>query len=112
MASKNSVLALELTTFNSASLTAAYQAINVNGFQHPLFLLRIVNNATTAITISYDGITDHDYIAPNSTTQIPFQTNGQPNNFCAGMKQGTEVFVKGTAGVGTVAVAGYYQPTQ
>ncbi len=112
MAATNFVVPLKLATFNSASLTGAYQVVDALGLPHSVFLLRIINNATTAVQISYNGIDDHDYIRPNSELQLSFQNNSQPNNFIANMRQGTKIYVKGTAGVGTIAVTGYFQPTQ
>lgn len=105
---QNSIKALVLSTFNSASLTAGYQVINSGGFAFPVLFLRIVNNASTAITISYDGINDNEYLAPNSSFNFPTQTNSLPNAQVAQFNARTQVWVKGTAGSGTIALSGYY----
>lgn len=104
----DSVKAITLTVFNSASLTSNYQVINTNGFAKPIMFMRIVNDATTAITISYDGVTDNEYIRTTDSFNFPCQANSQPNAQKALLKAGTKVYVKGTAGVGSITLSGYY----
>jgi hypothetical protein len=105
---KNSVHAIALTSFNSASLTSSYQAINASGFEKAIFFLRIVNDSSVNITISYDGVTDHEFIVDGSVFELATQTNGQPGAQVALFSVGTVVYVKGTAGTGTITVSGYY----
>lgn len=113
MAHKNRILAIPLTSFAAASLTASYQAINSNGLDEACFLLRIINENSTGITISYDGINDHDFLAgtaaaiPREILELDFSAgshSGSPLKFAKGMK----VYVKGSAGVGTIYLSGYY----
>ena len=114
MSLQNRVKFIPLTSFNGASLTANYQAINSNGLSEACFLIRIVNDCTTDITISYDGITDHDHLAgtaasiPRETLQIPFPQNSASSGLVL-IPKGTVVYVKGTAGIGVIYLAGYYQ---
>lgn len=111
MANQNIIKAITLTTFNSAAVIATYQAINgPNGLDHPCVVLKINNTSTTAITISYDGITDHEYLAANQFLVLDAQTNSNPKGNVCNFKRGTIVYVKGVAGVGTIALSGYYQP--
>lgn len=111
MSVKNTVSAIPLTTIASTALIATYQAINASGLPKACFLVRIVNGGTTAITISYDGATDHEYLRAGSELNLNLQANAQPNNSFAHMKAGTIVYVKGTAGAsGDIALSGYYQP--
>ncbi len=107
--SRNSVKALELATFNSASLSSSYQAIDADGFLKSPFFIRIVNAASTAITVSYDGTTDNEYIPANGVFELNSQQNAQPNNWVCKWPIGTVVYIKGTAGTGTIALSGYYQ---
>lgn len=106
------VKAIPLTTFNSAALLAGYQVINVNGLPQQCFLVRIVNDSTTGVFISYDGSTDNDYIPSHTTAdcvlQVASQTNAQPNAQKALFAKGTQVFVRGAAGVGLITLSGYY----
>jgi hypothetical protein len=110
MAVKSSVQAVPLTSLSSAFLTAAYDSINSAGLPQSCFLLKIVSTSTTGVTISYDGVTDHDYLPAGLTMEVNAQTNSQPNNWIANFQKGTVVWVKGTAGTGNIYVVGYFQP--
>lgn len=111
MALKNSVQAIALTNIASSTLTTSYQAINPNGLTQACFMIRIMNSSTQAVTLSYDGTTDHEFILSNSTLQIDPQINSQPNNNIAKFSANTVVYVKGTAGTGNIYLSGYYQPS-
>jgi len=110
MAVKNSVNQIPLTSINSAAFTGAYQLISgAAGITNSCFLIRIINNSNQNITISYDGVNDHDFLPTLMTLQLPFQSNSQPNNFNANLSKGTKIYVKGAAGAGLVYLAGYFQ---
>jgi hypothetical protein len=72
--------------------------------------LRIINNSDVGLEISYDGSTQHDFVAANTTLNLPVQTNSQPTNKTALFPKGTTVYVNGSTGTGVVYLAGYYQP--
>jgi len=62
--------------FNPASLTGSYQALNGSGFSDSVKILKIYNGSTTvSIDISLDGVNDHDFIPPEGTLIVDFQTN-------------------------------------
>lgn len=71
--------------FNPASLTGTYQVINGAGtqsnvsqvgFSDTVKILKIYNPSTSvSIDISLDGINDHDFIPPQGTLIVDFQTN-------------------------------------
>lgn len=104
------VKAIPLESINSATLLATYQPINSDGLPEACFVLRIINGGTTAVTVSYDGVNDHDVIFTNSIFQLPTPINTRLTSQGALFSKGTVVYVKGTPGVGSVALAGYYQP--
>lgn len=114
MTLQNRVKNIPLTNFNAASLTNNYQAINSSGISNQCFLLRIINDSTANITISYDGINDHDHLAgtaasiPRETLEVPLSQNSSSSGLILFAK-GTIVYIKGTAGIGTIYLAGYYQ---
>ncbi len=111
MSVKNSVSPITLTSFDSANLTANYQLLTgAMGIPHPLFYLKIINSSTLVVTVSYDGVNDHDVIFGQTTQSINFQTNNQPTNQNALLPQGTKVYVKGNAGVGLIYLSGWFQP--
>jgi len=105
---QNSVKAIDLTIVNSAVIPGAYAAAADVVIEKALFYIRIVNDATTAITISYNGIDDHEYIAPNSFFELNAQANSQPNNQVCLFSVNSTVFIKGVAGVGSISISGYY----
>lgn len=112
MSVKNVVQPIEVQTIDSGSVGASYTAINSSGIEEPIFLIRITNDSNQAITISYDGSTDHDYILAGDSVLYNFQTNARPYTGMAALNIGTVVYVKGTSGTGTIAIAGWYQATR
>jgi hypothetical protein len=113
MSVKNIVLAIPLTSIDSATFTGVYQPINPNGLDRPCFLIRITNDSNVDVTISGNGTTDNDFIRAGETLQLNFQTNSQPGNYVANLAKGTIIYVKGSAGVGnsgSIYLAGYFQP--
>lgn len=105
---------LDLSTLNSATLTASYQELNSTGFPGNLFWLRIENASTANITISYDGINDHEFL-PATAAGIPRESliidfTGSPSSpGFVYLRKGTKVYVKGSAGVGNITMSGFYQ---
>lgn len=111
MAYKNKVLPIPLTSIDSATFTGAYQLLSgAGGITNPCIMLHIANNANVSVTISYDGVNDHDFLLANSQRELNFQTNANAQNWAASLAQGTKVYVKGAAGLGSVYLSGFYQP--
>jgi len=112
MAVKNSIKAIPLSSIDSATFTGAYQLLSgAAGITNACFMLRITNNSTVPVTVSYDGVNDHDFVLNATTLVVPPSTISQPNNFLANFAQGQKVYVKSGAGVGLVYLAGYFQPS-
>lgn len=109
MAVKNSVYAIELTSIDSATFTGSYQAINSGGLTSPCFILRIVNNSTEDVTVSYNGTTDNEFVPKATQLNLTLQTSTQQNGLIANMSRGIIVHVKGATGTGLVYLSGYYQ---
>lgn len=112
MAVKNSVLAIPLASAASSGVSGTYLAINATGLPNACFKIRITNNSTKDITISYDGINDHEYLPTAfAALDVYAQPGAQPNNFIANFAKGTVVWVKGTAGTGNIYLSGFYLPS-
>lgn len=98
--------------FNTASLTADYQALNSTGFANDIKILKIYNSGTTGIDISYDGINDHDYFPAGTTQILDLQTNHSCQSaYASGEKIGQKnqiIYGKGIAGSGNLYIIGYY----
>lgn len=114
MSYQNRIKIQELSTFNAASLTANYQEINSTGFPEPIVILRIVNASDADITLSYDGSTDQEFIPgtaaaiPRSMLQLDFTSTPSTTGYLY-LAKGTKVFVKGSAGTGTIYISAYSQ---
>lgn len=62
--------------FDPASLTGTYQSLNGSGFDDSVRIWKLYNGSTTvSIDISFDGVTDHDFIPPLGTLIVDFQAN-------------------------------------
>jgi hypothetical protein len=110
MSVKNSMQFIPLTSIDSATFTGSYQAINSTGTPFPCFAFKLVNNSTKDVTVSYDGTNDHDYVPTATAVIYDLMTNKQPQNDYCALKHGTIVYVKGSAGTGSVYLVGLYQP--
>lgn len=110
MSVKNSMLAIPLQSISSTVIAAGYTAANSVIIGHSVSILRINNASTMAITISYDGTTDNEFLSANQILNLEAQTNSLPSAFACNIKNGTQIYFKGTAGTGNIYVSGYYQP--
>ena len=110
MAVKNAIHAVPLSSFDSATMTGVYQPIIMGGLAKACFEIRIINTSNMPVTISFDGVTDHDFVPATTLESIPAFNANQPNTYSASFAQGTQIYIKGTAGVGMIYIAGYYQP--
>ena len=107
--SGRNIQAIPRTMFNSAGLGVPYLPINPGGLTAPCFLLRLTNDSNVGITISYDGITAHDYIASDSAKDLPGSLALQEIGTTGTWKKGTTVYVSGlAAGAGYLFLSGYY----
>lgn len=107
---KNRLQAIPLGIFDSAALTANFQPIYAGGLPAALAMLRIVNLGSEDIIISYDGITNHDYITAGTTFILDAQHNSQPANQVMLISKGYALSVKFAKipGMGNIYVSGYY----
>jgi hypothetical protein len=105
---QNSVKPFPLSNVLSSTVTSIYAPLNGTGFVEAPFFIRIINASTMAITVSYDGINDHEFLAANTVFELPSQTNSQPNAQIALFPKYTVVYIKGTAGTGSIYLSGYY----
>ncbi len=108
---QDSVKEITLTQISTTVLDPlVYTAINPAGLPHACFLIRITNINDNLILVSFDGVTDHEVIMPDSVLELPSQTNSQPNAHFALFPKGTVVYARGIVPVapGNVTLSGYY----
>ena len=92
-----------LRSIDSATFTGVYQAIGTP-LTRPIRIFKFVNNSTALVTISWDGVNDHDILPAGSFFLYDITTNHSNVEGTQGMyvKTGTQFYVKGAAGVGSV----------
>ncbi len=105
---QNSVKSFILSSVLSSSVSSTYAPLNGTGFIQAPFFIRIINASTMAITVSYNGVNDNEFIPANSVFENHSQTNSQPNAQVALLPKNTIVYIKGTAGTGNIYLSGYY----
>jgi len=111
MAVKNIVLPIPLSSVNSAGFSGAYVLLSgAGGITKACISLRIVNDSSIDVTVSFDGVNDHGFVPNGTEWNIDFQTNSQPQNNVCCLPQFTRVYVKAAAGAGFVYLSGFYQP--
>ncbi len=106
--SRNYIEAIPLTSIAAGTFTGNYQAINVAGLPNACTLIRITNDTSKDVTISYDGVVAHDYMRTGDRLELNLQANSQPNGYASSLKRGTVVYVSAAAGTGSLYLAGYY----
>ena len=106
MAAKTYITFTELITFDSSALTTSYQPLNATGFSTDVYIFKMYNGSDQDITISYDGSTDHDFLAAGATFIIDFASNSEGKR--EGLRKGQQIWVKGAgAGTGNIRANGY-----
>ncbi len=105
---QNSVKPFILSSMLSSAITTNYAALNGTGFSQAPFFIRINNASNTAITVSYNGVDDHEFIAANTVFELPSQANSQPGAQVALFPKKTIVYIKGATGTGNIYLSGYY----
>jgi hypothetical protein len=111
MAVKNTVHALNVAAVDAATFTGAFQPITLPaGLAHPCFWIRIINNSSKDIFISYDGHNVHDFLGSERDLMLMTQANSQPGSGIALMPKGQMIYILGdVGGTGDVYLTGYYQ---
>lgn len=99
-----------LRSIDSATFTGSYQTMG-SPLQNAASIVKLVNNSTVLVTISVDGINDYD-VAPASSFWLYDYTANSPNDRDQIFrKAGTQYYVKGSAGTGSVYLVVEYIKT-
>ena len=108
MSPQSTVLQWDLIrSIASSTVSGTYAAVGT-AFTYPVRLLKIVNNSTEDVSISVDGANTVDYIPAGGFTLYDCGTNrGNPSPSLE-IRQGTQIFVSGTAGTGNIYVVTLY----
>ena len=97
-----------LRSFNAASLSGTYQPLG-GPLTHAGTIVKMVNDSTVSVTVSFDGGTDQD-VCPASSFWLYDETANSPGGSSSAtfLPKGTQVSVKGIAGTGTVYLVVQY----
>ena len=96
-----------LRTFDSSSLTGSYQNFGTPT-ENKAVGFHIINNATTDVTISNDGIKPKLFVPSGSFVLIDVAANCESDDESFLPAQ-TQWSIKGTAGTGTIYLESYFQ---
>lgn len=96
-----------LRSRDAATFTGSYQTLGAV-LANPSRILKITNNSTVDVTVSYNGgTTDQEYVPTGTFLLIDNTANAVAGAECA-MPKGTQVSIKGSAGTGNVYLSTYY----
>ena len=89
-----------LRSVDSATFAGAYVVIG-GPLTRPVRLIKFVNNSNQLVTISWDGVHDHDILPAGSFTLYDLTSNEVKDDGWY-VAVGTQFYVKGAAGTGLV----------
>ncbi len=95
-----------MRTRDSATFTGSYQTLG-SPLTFATSILKIVNNSTVLVTVSIDGVNDHDILPANSFVLYD-ETANKTYVDNVYMKAGQQFYVKGSAGTGLVYLVTQY----
>lgn len=93
-----------LRSVDSATLAGSYVALGAP-LAHPAYILKMVNNSNTLVTVSIDGVTDID-VCPGNSFWLYDEDEGNQQH--EAIPQGTQIYVKGSAGIGLIYLVSQY----
>ena len=106
MSKQNAMKAVTMVSINANTVGAGeYTVVNANGLPKACNIIRIINRSKDDMTISFDGVTAHDYLKTDHEMQMTAHYG--PNQ--GGYRRLAKAYVKGTTSTGFIHVVGYYQ---
>lgn len=94
-----------LRSIDSATLTGVYLPLG-SPLLHPSYIFKMINNSSVLVTVSIDGVNDID-VLPAGSFFLYDEGKGLRVDQLS-LQKGTQVFVKGAAGVGLIYLATQY----
>ncbi len=96
----------KLRSFDSVEFTGVYVALGTP-LVFPSYILKLVNNSTVLVTISIDGVNDVD-VAPAGSFWLYDEGKVGISSHIPAMPVGTQIYVKGSAGTGSIYLVSQY----
>lgn len=94
-----------MRTIESSTLTGSYQALGTP-LANPSYIIKFISTSSTTVTLSIDGATDIDVIPTNGG--FVYDETKYVGTSIQFIPKGTQFFVKGTAGTGTIYMVTQY----
>lgn len=90
---------------DSSTFNGSFQLIGATDRLCAVF--KVINNSTVDITISFDGVTAHDFVPAGASFVVDCVTNRGASETSLAVYKGQTFYVKGSSGTGSVYVSGY-----
>ena len=75
---------------------------------NPTRIIKFTNDSDTAVTISWDGVNDHEALAAGEFLLLDVSSNREITTNVLEIAQGLQFYVNGTAGTGNIYISSYY----
>ena len=109
MTQRNYVKPLVLRNVDTAEIAAdTWTAFSGDVLEGACFFIRITNTSNADISISFDGVNEHEFLTADDRININFQSNASPSGYVAKLANRSVLYVRGAAGVGLVYLSGYF----
>lgn len=97
---------VERASLAASTFTGNLQALGT--LPNTCRMIRITNNTSKDLDISFDGVTNHDFLPNGKTLELsPLYANLSQDQEM-GIRQNTTVYVSAASGTGDVYLAAYY----
>ena len=98
---------LPIMSFDTASLSGSYQTVGSPITNSPV-LIKFVNNSNVLVTVSWDGVHDHDVLPATSFALYDIGSNKENPENGLYIPAQTQYYVKGSAGTGLFYIVLFY----
>ena len=96
-----------IRTFDSSELSGTYLALGT-ALTHNCSIVKLVNNSASLVSVSTDGVNDMDILPGNSFVLYDVTSDSPPESGSIFIKEGTQYYVKGSAGTGLIYLVTLY----
>ena len=97
----NALMSRAASTFNGSYLLVGSAIAN------SVRIVKFTNNSDKDVTLSWDGLNDHDFIPAASYLLLDISSNRETSNQFE-IASGTKFYVKANAGTGSFYISSYY----
>ncbi len=98
-----------LRTVDSSTLSGSYVVIGA-ALANPSSILKMVNNSDVDVTVSTDGVNDMDVCPAGSFWLYDVTSDSPMESGSIFISQGTQYYIKGSVGTGSVYLVSQYTP--